>query len=128
MWSHQCDMCNVFSQNQRCEYYVGLTTYILLDSEDIVLAQLTTMVLQTLCTTESGIIQPILLFRGRLAAQPIDHSRHPLPSLIQVLLGTLPALPISLRDFFAEPLDSLVDCVEEFESNIQILHEIDAMR
>ena len=55
----------------------------------------------------------------------VDHSS---TSLLQIGLGSIPPLPISVTDLLAQGLDSFVQCLKKLEGNLQIFWKVDTLR
>jgi len=51
-----------------------------------------------------------------------------LASLLEIHLRSIPGLLIRFANLVLQCLDTFVDCIEEFESNVEIFSKVDAVR
>jgi hypothetical protein len=51
-----------------------------------------------------------------------------LASLVQIRLCSIPSILVRIADLVAKRLDTIVDGIEELESNVEILLEVEAVR
>jgi hypothetical protein len=51
-----------------------------------------------------------------------------LASLLEIRLRSIPGLLVRLAYLILQCLDTFVDCIEEFESNVEVFSEVDAVR